>query len=425
MKLSFFDLQTRRAYTLIDNALHTLKKKPRNITIICPSLSYFTHLKLEAQREYADNEQLSSLLFGLAYEKAALNEPIYAYEFYFIAHAHLFDEQKCIYECFFYHKHPAFKAQIITNDMFLPCALRSFGIKAHLLIWIESFLCYFEASMLKEVLPYTSITLDETLSQISSHIIYLQEAYHQHFEQIYYFMPNAPQDEELLYINTPHHTQQLKLAPLSETIKQDTLTFEAFRALLSLHYAESKPPLANFAPKGFKHKRLYALSACVLFIFICIIPLSLALYNQSLHHTITELNSQSEVLFTPKEAEHDRAKYESIEVLKAQQEALLAHLKETSLWQQTYHKRYIFMQDIHKAPSKHIKYEDMSFYFTPYVFIATLKVSAQSQIHISELLALLNTPTQNALLQEEIEEIQENEDISHFHAHIMVIRHAI
>ena len=202
--LGFFDLQTHTAYTLRDNNLSLHTKKPKSVDILCPPLAYFTHLLLEVAQESLHNPNLSSLLFALAYQKSALNEPPYSYELYFTQRPHLFDEQKSICECFFYHKiqcmqdfAPLPKAHIVTSDIFLPCALSVFGVHSPFVVWIESFLCYFDNGILKEALPCalqeqeaqnkTESSSNPLLTLINTHIAYLQEAYNQHFTQLYYF----------------------------------------------------------------------------------------------------------------------------------------------------------------------------------------------------------------------------------------------
>lgn len=478
--LGFFDLQTHTAYTLRDNNLSLHTKKPKSVDILCPPLAYFTHLLLEVAQESLHNPNLSSLLFALAYQKSALNEPPYSYELYFTQRPHLFDEQKSICECFFYHKiqcmqdfAPLPKAHIVTSDIFLPCALSVFGVHSPFVVWIESFLCYFDNGILKEALPCalqeqeaqnkTESSSNPLLTLINTHIAYLQEAYNQHFTQLYYFgekkcvsafilaFQTALNEENLtpsesknanfvadsmitesLQIHLSHtiHNQTLHIAPLSHLCESTYhLDFQSLKATLALHYAtlvESKV-LPNFASKPLLHKKLFYTLVVLFVMFICIIPLSFVLYNYSLQRAIVEINAQSDNLFTSTDLESQNpssSSYSTIQGLMREKEYFISHLQDFSLWQQSYNERYIFMQSIFKEHTAHINYEEISFYFTPRIFVASLEVSAESKIHISQFLALFNTHNQRAFMLKPMQEKPDRESLR-FYASIIVVHYAI
>ena len=455
---SFFDVQTHINYTFINNTLSAHAKKPKIVSILCPPLSYFTHLTLEIQKESMQSPHISSLLFALAYQQSALDEPPYTYELYFTSRAHLFDEQKCMCECFFYHKTKCTqdfslpKTHIITCDIFLPCALSALNIQENFITYIESYLCYFQKGMLKEILPckksqHTSLeqihspsaesNQDELYTLINAHIIYLQEAYHQHFTHIYYLMQehNAlisllkAKEDNSFYISAPHiNNQTLHIAPLSHICEQTRhMDLKDFRAILALHYAliASQDVLPNFAPKPHPHKKLYYALAFICAMFMCIIPLSLFVYNHTLQRNITELNAQSEALFIQAESPTTQSlTHDTLQSLAYKQEQLVRNLEELYLWQQNYNQRYMFVQEILNARANSINYEDISFYFSPNMFLASLQVSAQSQVHISTLLAHFHTNAQ-VFLQDSIIEDKESAESPRFYAHIIVVRYAI
>lgn len=97
------------------------------------------------------------------------------------------------------------------------------------------------------------------------------------------------------------------------------------------------------------------------------------------------------------------------------------------------------MQDIFNTRFEGIAYDDVSFYFSPSVFVASLKVSAQNNIDISTFLAYLNVGTQKAFLQDSknmqnvkdslnrdsTNHINQTHNIESFHAHIIVVHYAI
>lgn len=491
----FFDLQHNISYTLNENTLSHSGKKPKSTNILCPPLSYFTYFQAEIDVQDLQNEHISSFLFSLAYKDSVLSAPAYAYELYFTHRAHLFDEQKCVCECFFYHKLECTndfalpKSPIITCDIFLPCALKAFDTNADCLVFIESYLCYFENNVPKEVLSCKQhlrtfamllqdsqkqsqeVALKEQLkewhSHISAHIIYLQEAYKKYFTQIYYFLPedkdtltslahfshsadsvdfaeSAESDSHnSLLISTPFtQTQALFIAPLSDicALKKD-LSLQDFRAMLALHYALLAPQesLANFAPKSNPRKRLYYALMCVSIMFLCVLPLCLKIYTYYLEHDIAELQAKSEALFTHQDSQSNQLAYDTFVSLTQRQNELITNLQDLSLWQQSYNKRYVFMQDIFNTRFEGIAYDDVSFYFSPSVFVASLKVSAQNNIDISTFLAYLNVGTQKAFLQDSknmqnvkdslnrdsTNHINQTHNIESFHAHIILVHYAI
>ncbi|WP_300449579.1 hypothetical protein [uncultured Helicobacter sp.] len=436
--LKFFDTQSQSLYTLANNRLIIDSQKPTSVDIASPTLSHFTHLSLEVEKaalkSAQDSAHISSLLFSLAYQQSALHKPPYAYGIYFIPREHSFDEEKCIYETCFYEKYTfSPKASIITSDIFLPSALAAFEMKENRVIWIESYLCYFENNALKEVL-HCELGADNTyLQSIALHIAYLQEAYHQYFTHLYYFMPDALV-ENAAYLDlstTTHHGQTLPIKPLSE-ICNDTrgLTFETLKATLALHYAmfyqNQTLNLPNFASKPSAHKKLYVSFGIVAMIFLYIFPLALMFYNQHLQEDISSLNAKSESLFASQSIVHNTLEQENLQALTRKQNMLIKNLHDIALWQQSYHLRYDFMQEVLKPQESPLIYEGVSFHFTPHIFVALLEISAPNQIHISTLLATLNTPTQKAFLQDSIKETFDTDNkSSHFYAHIVVVYNVI
>ncbi len=161
--------------------------------------------------------------------------------------------------------------------------------------------------------------------------------------------------------------------------------------------------------------------------FICIIPLSFVLYNYSLQRAIVEINAQSDNLFTSTDLESQNpssSSYSTIQGLMREKEYFISHLQDFSLWQQSYNERYIFMQSIFKEHTAHINYEEISFYFTPRIFVASLEVSAESKIHISQFLALFNTHNQRAFMLKPMQEKPHKESLR-FYASIIVVHYAI
>ncbi len=428
--LSFFDADTKITYILAQDTLSTRNKTPRYVDVLCQNMSYFKHVSIEVDKSAMDNSQISSLLFSIAYQKSILDKPPYIYEIYFTTHQHLFDEQKCVCECFFYEKQISYpKTQIIICDIFLPIALSAFNVQENIIVWIESYLCYFENNMLKEVLHCQKETKQSTLDTISSHIAYLQEAYHQSFTSLYYFSDSFIDGLDSMSIDmpdTPYNTQILHIMPLEKILQDGKLTsFENFKALLALHYVSiyrnSPLKLPNFAPKPIAHKKLYVASGLMCVLFMVIVPLFFVVYNQHLYNDISALNAKNEALFL-EESINDSINQDRFKKLKKKEAVLLHNMQELIAWQQSYNQRYIFIQTICKEHS-FITYEYIRFHFATNIFIATVRVSADSQIHISELLAGLNTDTQSATLQDSIKESEEMP--GRFYANIVVVQNAI
>lgn len=421
----FFD--THKAYELSNGEIVLCDKIPKRACIISLPPTELIYTRLEV-----DTLALQSAGASLLISLAPLKAPSYAYELYFTAYPHLFDEQKCVCECFFFAKSRALPhAAIITSDIFLP--LCAFAANAHksqnaFVAWIESYLCYFEHNALREicVLDMADSMLQE---RVQGHIAYLQDAYGQVFKQIYYFMPSLPHQ---FIESTPHapsqdvHTnsvdsieseaknvQGLSFVPFYECFGfKGEIDFEHFRAFLAFEYAKmyenTKVSLPNFAPKPSPYKRLYAGIAAAFVLFVCLIPLGLASYNHYLHNVIISLNEQTQQLFMPDDAlqgaqegnneKTPNAHTSTLSELTKKQHMLLENLQEVHTWQQSYIKRYEFMQSIlSQCNVAHISVEGIAFYFTPQIFIATMQVSSSSQMHLSSLLATLNNGTQSAL----------------------------
>lgn len=461
---TFFDSQTHISYAFEDNALTPCKKPPKKYDILSFSATHLIHIAIEINKSDLQSPQLSSFLFGYAYEKSILNTSVHTYELYFIPRAHLFDEQKCVCESFFFDKN-AIKSlppsRILTCDIFLPFSFSTLASNTHnFVVWAQSYLCYFENATLKEICrlkyksqsSYTPLTLESatqsTLSQdshnnaqlfveIASHISYLQEAHNQRLECIY-----AATSLE----NLPHNDIPYSILPLSELSPQTKgLDYATLKAILAFEYVAIydnllsqglSHTLPHFALKPNVRKKLYYTLAILLGIFMLLIPLLFMLHNRHLESAIAQLNAQSEALFAPKEntKEYIQATH-TLEHLLAQQNDFIADMNTLSLWQQSYNQRYAFIRDIFaQCDKEHIKLENMEFTFTPQVFIASLTASSSSQIHLSALLAQLNTKSQQrAFLHTSSPSILDSQKAQNeqelvsprFYSHILVIYYAI
>lgn len=479
--LRFFDAQSRATYTLIGDALHceseNQDKVPKVSHINALPLSSFTHIRIEVAKNQAHSADMTHLLFHLASMQGDITKPIYAYELYYFQREHLFDEQKYTYECFFYDKYANTlnmpSAKLITCDIFLPSALYAMDIdtntKAHLLVWIESCLCYFQNTFLKEVFTCKATAQEQLLYQINSHIAYLQETYHQRFTHLYYlsedgFIENL---QHLATYSTSTYSahiahlaadseatnqahNHLHIAPLCALYTRYTFSSATFKAFLAFQYMKlyerEALSLPNFAPKPLANKRFYLAMSAVAMLLLCVIPLLLAAYNHHLKTSISQLNADNERLFSAQfiNDDDDSALQDRLKALTRTEQMIINNIQDLILWQQSYHQRYQFIQEIFTTYVANVVYESISFHFTPQTFIATVKVSAPSQVPIASLLATFNANNQSAFLQDSIVETfannteqmpiesaeiesneKPNESPAHFYADIVVIQNVI
>ncbi|MCX2717693.1 hypothetical protein OQH61_08090 [Helicobacter sp. MIT 21-1697] len=460
---TFFDSQTHISYAFENNTITPCKKCPKKYDILSFSATHLIHLAIEIDKSALASPQLSSLLFGYAYEKSVLNAPVDTYKLYFIPRAHLFDEQKCVCESFFFDRN-ALKglppSRVFTCDIFLPFGFSSLEpCTNNFLVWTQSYLCYFENAALKEICPLKS-TIQSALPisfanpaedsysmldshnnvqlfvEITSHISYLQEAHNKHFECIYTTAPLKDLPNDMPY----------SILPLSELSPHtQKLDYDALKAILAFEYIAIydnllsqglSHTLPHFILKPNIRKKLYYVLAILFGIFMLFIPLLLALHNRHLESAIAQLNAQSEALFTPKEIpqEHIQTAH-TLEQLLAQQNAFITDMNTLSLWQQTYNQRYAFVRDIFaQCDKEHITLENIEFTFSPQVFIASLTASSPSQIHLSALLAQLNTQSQQhaflhisspSNLDSQTTQNEQELTSAHFYSHILVIYYAI
>ena len=254
--LYFFDTKTTYAYK--NNTiypLHHTKHHPKNRSFDIISLPPNALLHSPIEIDKADSSYIPALLYDKAREKGILTLPNESYTHYFCEREHLFDEQKCVYESFFHIRDKNLKAHILTSDIFLPLALPCYK---DFIVLIPPYLCYFENTTFKEALKITAptqpnINLCENLSSL---IAYLQEAYHKHFDTLYYFSDDAALLDLLLACNT---TQNLPTPlPLNQiTDESKDFDFRDFRAYLAFSYTQKykvdskshlSNPLPNFTP---------------------------------------------------------------------------------------------------------------------------------------------------------------------------------
>lgn len=402
MKTLYFN-DTKTTYAYDSSTIYTPHStKNRSFDIISLPPNALLHSSIEIDKK--DSSHIPALLYDRARDKGILTLPNESYTHYFCEREHLFDEQKCVCESFFHIRDKNLKAHILTSDIFLPLALPCYK---DFIVLIPPYLCYFENTTFKEALKITALTQPNInlCENLSSLIAYLQEAYHKHFDTLYYFSDDVALLDTLLACNT---TQNLPTPlPLSQiTDESKELDFYTFRAYLAFSYAlkykaDSKShlsnPLPNFTPKPSIYARFLPLLLLGIVLFVLIIPLGLTLYNHHLQSQITALNTQNEMLFAPLDLAQQDTDIPSLSLAHAQ----LSHtLNELESWQQSYPKRYAFMESIFsQCATNDITLESISFAFSHSHFIATLKLKADSKLSVSAFLAKLNKATQTAFLQ--------------------------
>ncbi len=406
MKTLYFN-DTHSTYAYDSSTIYTPHNtKNRSFDIISLPPNALLHSPIEIDKK--DSSHIPALLYDRAREKGILTLPNESYTHYFCEREHLFDEQKCVCESFFHIKDKNLKARILTSDIFLPLALPCYK---DFIVLILPYLCYFENTTFKEALKITALTQPNAnpninlCENLSSLIAYLQEAYHKHFDTLYYFSDDIALLDTLLACNT---TQNLPTPlPLSQiTDESKDFDFYTFRAYLAFSYTQkykadltlsSINPLPNFTPKPSIYARFLPLLLLSTILFVLVIPLGLTLYNHHLQSQITALNTQNETLFAPLDLAQQDTDIPSLSLTHAQ----LSHtLHELESWQQSYPKRYAFMEDIFsQCATNDIHLESISFAFSQSHFIATLKLKADSKLSVSAFLAKLNKATQTAFLQ--------------------------
>ena len=410
--LYFFDTKTTYAYK--NNTiypLHHTKHHPKNRSFDIISLPPNALLHSPIEIDKADSSHISTLphnLYDKAREKGILTLPNESYTHYFCEREHLFDEQKCVYESFFHIRDKNLKAHILTSDIFLPLALPCYK---DFIVLIPPYLCYFENTTFKEALKITAPTQPNVnpninlCENLSSLIAYLQEAYHKHFDTLYYFSDDVALLDTLLACNAAQNLPTpLPLNQITDESKD--FDFYTFRAYLAFSYAlkykaDSKShlsnPLPNFTPQPSIYARFLPLLLLGIILFVFVIPLALTLYNHHLQSQITALNTQNEMLFAPLDSLPQGTDIHSLSLTHTQ----LSHtLNELESWQQSYPKRYAFMESIFsQCATNNITLESISFAFSHSHFIATLKLKADSKLSVSAFLAKLNKATQTAFLQ--------------------------
>lgn len=411
MKTLYFN-DTNATYAYDSKSIYPLsnakiRPKIRRFDIISLPPSTLTHSPIEIDNK--DSSLIPTLLYDKARDKGILTLPNESYTHYFSIREHLFDEQKCVCESFFHTKNKNLKAHILTSDIFLPLAL---PCCKDFIVLNPPYLCYFENGSFKEALKINALSQPHInlCENLSSLIAYLQEAYHKDFETLYHFTDEKSLLDSLLACST---TQNLPtLLPLNHiTDEHKELDFHTFRAYLAFSYAQKhkadsqlNPPkhLPNFTPKPSIYAKLLPLFLVCAILFVFVIPLGLTLYNHHLQSQITTLNTQNERLFAPPDLmSQDSIPQEPDPHALSRTYAQLSRLShELESWQQSYPKRYAFMESIFsQCATNDINLESISFAFSQSHFIATLELKTDSKLSISAFLAKLNSNTQTAFLQ--------------------------
>ncbi len=479
MKTLYF-LDTKATYALDNNTITQLDRyKKRCFDIISLEPNALLHSSIEIDKK--DSSKIPTLLYAKARQKGILTLLDESYTHYFCEREHLFDEQKCVYESFFYAKDKNLKSRIITSDIFLPLALPCYN---DFIVLIPPYLCYFENTTFKEALKI------ETLSSIDSNthlyenlislIAYLQEAYHKDFDTLYYFTDKQSLLDSLLTYNATNTAQSLPtLLPLSHITEQSkNLDFYALRAYLGFEYAlkhkanlqsSHKSHLPNFTPQPSTYARFFPLLLVCIALFVFIIPIALKFYNHHLqsqitalntqnemlfstyarffplllvcialfvfiipialkfynHHLqsqITALNTQNEMLFAPPDS---FSQAQDIHTLTLRHTALSHTLQELESWQRDYPKRYAFMESIFsQCATNDIQLESVSFAFAQSHFVATLRLKSSSKLGTSAFLAKLNSNTQYAFLQQSLDSTESSTHTQHT-SHIIVVQNVL
>lgn len=432
MKTLYF-LDTKATYALDNNTITQLDRyKKRCFDIISLEPNALLHSSIEIDKK--DSSKIPTLLYAKARQKGILTLLDESYTHYFCEREHLFDEQKCVYESFFYAKDKNLKSRIITSDIFLPLALPCYN---DFIVLIPPYLCYFENTTFKEALKI------ETLSSIDSNthlyenlislIAYLQEAYHKDFDTLYYFTDEQSLLDSLLTYNATNTAQSLPtLLPLSHITEQSkNLDFYTLRAYLGFEYAlkhkanlqsSHKSHLPNFTPQPSTYARFFPLLLVCIALFVFIIPIALKFYNHHLQSQITALNTQNEMLFAPPDS---FSQTQDIHTLTLRHTALSHTLQELESWQRDYPKRYAFMESIFsQCATNDIQLESVSFAFAQSHFVATLRLKSSSKLGTSAFLAKLNSNTQYAFLQQSLDSTESSTHTQHT-SHIIVVQNVL
>ena len=151
------------------------------------------------------------------------------------ANISLMNKNACV-RAFFHIRDKNLKAHILTSDIFLPLALPCYK---DFIVLIPPYLCYFENTTFKEALKITAPTQPNVnpninlCENLSSLIAYLQEAYHKHFDTLYYFSDDVALLDTLLACNAAQNLPTpLPLNQITDESKDfDFYTFRAYSRL--------------------------------------------------------------------------------------------------------------------------------------------------------------------------------------------------
>lgn len=429
--ISYFDTSSQRLWKS-NLSYITLHQTPKKADIITFEAKNFIYDQCEIDKndiDKTDTSHTTSLIFAKAHQKGLFTSEKLSlhknYTLYFVPKEHLYDDSKYMCEVLFFDISLCkTSSHIITCNLFLPLAC--FWINQSLqtiLVWTEGCLCYFQSSQLLEVFPLTS--QEEYISKCA----YIQDAYQQDLKSmcIYYLQyPSFLSESD----NEKHDSLYPQWAYLGEICGQAHLDSAQLKAYLAFHYFRIDAQgycLPNFAPNKNKFKKpLLIASICAGIVIIFFLPLFLTLQCHLLESRIAHLNTQSQELF---QTDENLSSYEQIAQELAyyqhQNASLVSQVKNLYRWQQTYHQRLLLLQEVLKhIDYKHLTLQKIALFGTPETILITLDVSSASQIHISHLLAHLNTPTQSALMYP-LKDLQDSEQDDLVHSQILVIRNVI
>lgn len=378
-------------HSIVTELSHT----PKEPDLLCLQDSIFLHACFELDIIMTQNNQTSSFLFSLAYQHQLIHAPPHEYVLYYTTRTHLYDETKCMCECFFLQRTNiplSQRTRIITNEIFLPLALFALNPKlTHFLCIINSSLYYYEHGILKEVRDNCDT------KHISEDLAYFKDVYQKDFEYVYSFDENS--SAPYCFIGN-----LLDLAPQESSLFVDSkIEIRIMLCLAYLHQSHNKSiydslsHLPNFykAPHILYRYAPALIALCIL--SIVVIPLFIALLNMRLESQITSLHTQNKELLTTHQAMLDSPSHDALAPLQAERDFFIANLHDLYQWQHSYHARYDFMHTLFQSCSAfHIRIERVSFVFSQKVQLARIKVSAQNQTTLLSLLARLNTSTQTA-----------------------------
>ncbi|TLD79974.1 hypothetical protein LS68_009040 [Helicobacter sp. MIT 05-5293] len=428
--ISYFDTSSQKLWKS-DLSCITLHQTPKKADITTLEAKNFIYDQYEIDKNDIDNADAAatSLIFAKAHQKGLFtSEKLSSYKNYtlhFTPKEHLYDDSQYMCEVLFFDTSLCkTSSHIITCDLFLPlaCFWTNPSLQA-MLVWIEGFLCYFQSQQLLEVFPLTSY--EECMAKCA----YIQDAYQQNTQSmcIYYLQYPSFLSESHTQSDKDDYLQWVYLGEFCRQTHLDSAQLKAYLAFHYYHIYTQGHHLPNFAPNKNRFKKPLAIaSICAGILIIFLLPLFLTIQCHILESRIAHLNAQSQELFQTDENLSSYAQSaQELAYYQQQNASLISQIKNLHHWQQTYHQRLLLFQEVLKdIDNTHLTLQKVALFGTPETILIALDVSSTSQIHISHLLAHLNTPTQSALMYPP-KDLQDSEQDNLVHSQILVIHNVI